>query len=115
MRKIIVARKVSKNILVVADTLRMRQLMGKIRELGCECTLTENPGEAMTSLRAGERVNVLIVDLKSATSAEKLIRWTRENRPGVRTVCVSDTTDLSQVLRTIRDILEPANPMGIMR
>lgn len=115
MRKIIVARKVSKNILVVADTLRMRRLMGEIRELGCECTLTENPGEAMTSLRAGERVNVLVVDLKSATSAEKLLLWIKDNRPGVRTVCVNNESETAQVPGILRSILEPVNPPEIMR
>lgn len=125
VRKIFVSpKKESKSVFVVADTPRMRPLMEGVRSLGYECTLSETVGELMTLLRDGERINVLIIDLKSAKSAEKLILWMREKRPGVRIVCivgdslagfgptavalgatVVDESDLAKMPEILRDLI----------
>lgn len=116
IRKIVVGvKKVPKSILVVTNTARMRPKMEEIRALGHECTLTENIGEAMDFLRAGERVNVVVVDLASARNAEKLTLWIKESRPGVRTICVNTVADLSEVPRIIHGILGPANPQEAIK
>lgn len=106
MRKIVVGtKKVPKNVLVVTDAARMRSQMKEIRALGHECTLIENIGGAMDFLRDGGRVNIVVLDLVSEISAEKLTRWIRENRPGVRVLCVDTVADLSEVPRIIHGIL----------
>lgn len=115
MRKIIVPRKTSKNILVVADTPRMRSQMERIRELGHKCALAGNVGTAMAFLQDGERVHVVVVDLMSARSAEKLVRWVNANRPGVRTVCVNNESEAVCVPGILRRIFEPANPPEIIK
>lgn len=92
VRKMVVgAKKVPKSILVVTNTMRMRQKMGEIRALGYECTLVGAGGGAMTFLRSGKRANVVVLDLQSTEGAEKMIRWINENRPGVRVVCILNT------------------------
>lgn len=111
IRKIVVAKKVPKSVLVVTNTARMRARMEEIRALGYECALIENVGGAMDFLRDGGRVNIVVVDLSSARSSEKLILWIKENRPGVRTVCVDTVVDLSEVPRIIHGILGPI-PLG---
>jgi len=114
MRKIVVGpKKVVRSILVVTDAARMRSKMGEIRAFGYECTLIEDVGGAMTFLRSGERVNVVVLDLGSASSTEKLIQWIKGNRPGVRTVRVNAIADLSEIPRIIHGILEqPARQFG---
>lgn len=89
IRKIVAGtRKAPKSVLVVTNTARMRPRMEEIRALGYECTLTEAGGGAMNFLRDGERVNVVVLDLRSPESAGKMIWWIRKNRPGVRVVCI---------------------------
>lgn len=108
IRKIVVVRKAPKRVLVVADTPRMRSQMEKIRKFGYECMLSENVGGATIFLKNGKRVNIVVLDLRSSESAEKLISWIKENRPGVRTVCVNTVADLLEVPRIIHGILEEA-------
>lgn len=85
-------KKAPKSILVVTNTMRMRQRMEGIRALGYECTSIAAGGGVMHFLqRNDERINVIIVDLIAEIGAEKLIRWIRENRPGIYVVCILNT------------------------
>lgn len=112
IRKIVVGtKKVPKNVLVVTDAARIRPKMEGIRALGYECALIENVGGAMDFLRDGGRVNIVVLDLVSEISAEKLTMWIRKNRPGVRVVCVDTVADLSEIPRIIHGILGPI-PLG---
>lgn len=89
IRKIVVdTKKVPKSVLVVTNTARMLPRMEGIRALGYECAVIEGGGGAMHFLQAGKRVNAVVLDLKSAEGAEKLIRWIGENRPGIIVICI---------------------------
>lgn len=42
----------------------------------------------MHSLQSEKRINVIVIDLVADIGAEKLIRWIRESKPGIRVVCI---------------------------
>jgi DNA-binding NarL/FixJ family response regulator len=116
MRKIVVRQGViPKSVFVVSDAPSVRVGVREIRELGYKCTVVGSISTAMMFLRDGARVHVLVVDLKSTTSAEKLVRWVREHRPEIRVICVHNDAMAADVPDELRKILEPANLPGILK
>lgn len=126
IRKLTVSpKKVSKSVLVVTNTARMLPKMAGIRALGYRCDSINAGGGVMHVLQRGERINAIVIDLVAEIGAERLIRWIRENRPGVRVVCILNASscfgpnavalgavvlgesEIDRVPEVIRNILEP--------